>query len=184
VQQTTFRHVGVFHSSVIESRTIPDAPPAPDPLAAAFDEHAVTLLRLCLLLTGRLEVAEDIVQDAFVRLAPKLARLEPDAVGPYLRRIAINLWKNRLRGPAAEIKARARIGGQARTEDTPPERRDEVVDAVRGLPPRQRACVVLRYYVDLPEREVEAALGCSLGTVKSQTSKALATLRRELRDEQ
>ncbi len=55
--------------------------------------------------------------------------------------------------------------------------RAALMAALAGLPPRQRACVVLRYFEDLDVRETAAALGCSEGTVKSQTSRALASLR-------
>ncbi len=64
-----------------------------------------------------------------------------------------------------------------------PEDRAELVRALRTLPARQRACVVLRYYADLPEREVADLLGCSVGTVKSQSSKALAKLRRLIEED-
>ena len=160
-----------------------DAPPARGDLRAAFERHATSLLRLCILLTGRRETAEDIVQDSFVRLAPKIQDLDDGAVWPYLRRIAINLWKNRLRRLAAEARFRSRreplsVPGAASLEE-----RDRVLRAVGGLPARQRACVVLRFYEDLSERETASVLGCSTGTVKSQTSKALAKLREVLRDE-
>ncbi|HUF57960.1 MAG TPA: sigma factor [Actinomycetota bacterium] len=61
------------------------------------EEHYGSLLRLCILLSGNRQVAEDIVQDAFVRVAPKLAAVDPEHTAPYLRKVALNLWKNRLR---------------------------------------------------------------------------------------
>jgi RNA polymerase sigma-70 factor (sigma-E family) len=151
-----------------------------DPLRVAFERHHLPLLRMCLLLTGRREDAEEIVQEAFVRVAPRIAGLEPDAVGPYLRRTAVNVWKNRLRRLRLELRARSAGLSQPAASVSPPEDRDEVWEAVGRLPPRRRACVVLRYYEDLSERETARVLGCSVGTVKSQTSRALARLRKEL----
>lgn len=160
-------------------------PPGPgdasDPLRAAFEVHYARLLRLCLLLTGRMADAEDLTQEAFVRAARRIPDLPVEAVGPYLRRAAINLWKNRLRRMGYELKAGARLGRP--TAQVDPEVPDEVWDAVRGLPARQRACVVLRYYEDLSEAETSRVLACSVGTVKSQTSRALARLREKLSDE-
>ena len=139
------------------------------------------MLRLCFLLTGRRDAAEDLAQEAFVRLAGKIDRLESEAIGPYVRRIAVNLWKNRLRRLAIELRHR---GSEAppRERAAPIEDRDELWTAVKRLPTRQRACVVLRYYEDLTERETADTLGCSIGTVKSQTSRALSRLRKELGD--
>ena len=156
--------------------TITDRPPTTDRLRLVFDRNGVALLRLCTLLTKRREDAEDLVQESFVRLAPKLHGLDDGAVWPYLRQIALNLWKNRLRRISLEIRARTH-----HSADVPPatgafEEHDRIWSAVLGLPPRQRACVVLRYYEDLTERETAAVLGCSMGTVKSQSSKALARL--------
>jgi RNA polymerase sigma-70 factor (sigma-E family) len=150
-----------------------------EPLRAAFEEHYPSVVRFCVLLSGRRDVAEDLAQEAFVRLAPKIDRLEPAAVGPYIRRIAVNLWKNRLRRLVLERRHREEavpepIAGPA-FED-----RDELWTAIVRLPLRQRVCLVLRYYEDLSERDTAAVLGCSIGTVKSTTSRAIARLRKEL----
>jgi RNA polymerase sigma-70 factor (sigma-E family) len=153
-----------------------------EPLRAAFEEHYSGVVRFCVLLSGRRDVAEDLAQEAFVRLASKIGGLGPEAVGPYVRRSAVNLWKNRLRRLALERRHQTTAVEPAASTSTTVEERDEVMAALRRLPVRQRACVVLRYYEDLSEKETAAALGCSAGTVKSQTSKALARLRRELTD--
>jgi RNA polymerase sigma-70 factor (sigma-E family) len=157
-------------------------PQAQVALRAAFEEHYVSLLRLCTALSRRRDLAEDIVQDAFVRVAPRVADLGPDEVGPYLRRVVVNLWKDRLRRLAIELK-HVRQRPPPQVVESQAEERDAVWSALLRLPSRQRACVVLRYYEDLPEREVAEVLRCSVGTVKSQTSRALSKLRRELADE-
>lgn len=153
-----------------------------DRLHEAFERHARSLLRLCVLVTGRQDVAEELLQEAFERVsrAGTLHTLEGDAELPYLRATVLNLWRNRLRRLAIERRARP-----VAVVDPEPtfEQRDELWAAVRGLPPRQRACIVLRYYEQLSERETAGLLGCSIGTVKSQTSRALARLRREIADD-
>jgi RNA polymerase sigma-70 factor (sigma-E family) len=156
--------------------TATDAPPTTDRLRLVFERNGVALLRLCTLLTKRREDAEDLVQDSFIRLAPKLEGLSDEMVWPYLRQIALNLWKNRLRRLALEIRVRAHRSVEPQSAGSTYEERDQVWAAIIELPPRQRACVVLRYYEDLTEREAASLLGCSVGTVKSQTSKALARL--------
>jgi RNA polymerase sigma-70 factor (sigma-E family) len=148
-----------------------------DSLAAAWEAHRPPLLRLAVLLTGRQDAAEDLVQESFVHAADRLPTLAPDAVRPYLRATELNLWRKRLR--------RLSLERQVRLVPDPPvevdfEERDAVWAAIRRLPPRRRACLVLRYYEDLTERETADLLGCSVGTVKSQTHKALQALRQEL----
>lgn len=153
-----------------------------DALRVAFEQHYEALLRFGVLLTGDRDAAEDLVQDAFVRLFPKLRSISHERVGAYLRSTVVNLWKNRLRRRALERRALAR--GPAATGDVypSPSPRDVLWQAVTRLPRRQRACLVLRFYEDLPEATVAEILGCSLGTVKSQTSRALAHLRRVLEE--
>lgn len=151
----------------------------------AFSEHATALLRLAVLLTGHREVAEDLVQEAFVRTAPKLPGIAPEAVGAYLRQTTLNLWKNRIRRLVLERRVRSRQAADSQVAaGHPVEERDRIRRALHALPPRQRACIVLRYYADLPEAEIAATLGCAPGTVKSQLSKALAHLRTELIDDE
>lgn len=151
-----------------------------DSLRLAYEAHYRPLLRLCVLVTGRRETAEDLVQEAFVRVAGRLGGLGDEEIGPYLRAAALNLWKNRLRRLAVE---RRRPTQRAPRDELAFEEKDEVWAAVRRLPARQRACLVLRYFEDLTEGETADLLGCSVGTVKSQTSRAIERLRRELGDE-
>ncbi len=162
-----------------------ERPPAarsdPVDLQEAFEVHAPAILRLCLLVTGRQDAAEDLVQETFVRAAGKLGSVAPEAVRSYLRRTAMNLWNSRLR----RLRLERRMAHQLREEPVVGggEQRHEVWQAVLTLPPRQRAIVVLRYFEDMTERDTAAALGCAVGTVKSQANRALAKLRMELGDE-
>jgi len=173
-----------FGPSVVSDMRGPDARmtvlEVQEALRAAYEEDYVPLLRLCVLLSGDQQVAEDIVQDAFVRFAPKIGEVPVEHLGPYLRRTAVNVWKNRLRSLTRERRARDHSGMNRITDPIGREDRAALRSAVLGLPRRQRACLVLRYYEDLPEREVARLLGCSIGTVKSQTSRSLARLKREL----
>ena len=141
------------------------------------------LLRGAWLLTGDWASAEDLVQTALVRSWPHWRRLpDHDAAEAYVRRVMLNTfsswWRRRWRGetPTAELPERPAADAFGDSDV-----RDALVGAVRLLPRRQRAVVVLRYFDDLTEAQAAEALGCSVGTVKSQTAKALATLRRDPR---
>jgi RNA polymerase sigma-70 factor (sigma-E family) len=155
-------------------------------VVALFDEHYRGLCRLATLLLGDEAAAEEVVQEAFLRTYAGWWRLRrPTRARWYLRAAVVNQCRSRGRRRAAEDRGNRTVwateGADAPAWDT--DRAGEslvVVEAVRALPRRQREAVVLRYYEDLSDADVAAVLGCSVGTVKSQLSKARATLARRL----
>ncbi|MGH9087435.1 MAG: SigE family RNA polymerase sigma factor [Acidimicrobiales bacterium] len=149
-----------------------------DALVALFDEHYRGLCQLAALLLDDAGAAEEAVQEAFLRTFAGWRRLRrPDRARWYLRAAVVNQCRSRVRRRATEDRGNRVAWSSEHREGEPPD--DDalaVLDAVRCLPPRQQEAVVLHYYEDLTERETAAALGCSVGTVKSQLSKARATL--------
>jgi RNA polymerase sigma-70 factor (sigma-E family) len=149
-------------------------------LHIAYRRHYAPLVRFCALLAADRATAEDIVQDVFVRGAPRITQLPETAQLPYLRRAVTNDWKNRQRRKALDLRvARFRVATSA-VGDEPADASDRHVDlwaAILRLPPKQRACLVLRYYEDLTEAETASVLGVRIGTVKSQAIRALSKLR-------
>lgn len=157
-------------------------------VVALFDEHYAGLCRLATLLLGDEAAAEEVVQEAFLRTFAGWWRLRrPTRARWYLRTAVVNLCRSRGRRRQAEDRGNRTVWatqGAAAVEGDP-DRAGEwlaVVDAVRALPRRQREAVVLRYYEDLSDADVATVLGCSVGTVKSQLSKARASLARRLAD--
>ncbi len=151
--------------------------------------HAPAAVRLAYLLTGDRQVAEDLVQDAFVRLAGRLAHLrDPGAFDAYLRRTVVNLSHSYFRRRRVErlYLKKARTSFEPDGAPRPGrsvEEREELWQALRRLPQRQRAAIVLRFYEDLSEAQVAEYLKCRPGTVKSLVSRGLETLRSEIRGE-
>jgi len=145
------------------------------------------MVRLGYALTGDAGHAEDVAQAAFARAYASWGRVrragDPDA---YVRRILINENRKRFRKHRVPEDLHGDLAGtlavQTAGEQQGPEERQALLDALNRLGPRQRAVVVLRYWLDLSEAETAAALNCSVGTVKSQASRALATLRRDASD--
>lgn len=143
----------------------------------SFDEFLAArsgaLLRTAYLLTHDHALAEDLLQTALTKAWFAWDRIEGRAE-PYVRRILVTTyaswWRRRWNGerPADELPDRGQTDA---VEDT------DLWTALGRLPKRMRAVVVLRYFEDLTESETAQLLGCSVGTVKSQTSKALAKLR-------
>jgi RNA polymerase sigma-70 factor (sigma-E family) len=159
-----------------------DAADRDERIRALFEDHYAGLCRLAHLIVGDAAQAEELVMDAFVRTFVGWRRIRDlDKADRYLRRAVVNLSRSRNRRRHPE--ERSSLEGQptmAFSLDIDPEVARVVWDAVHALPHRQRAAVVLRYYEDLPEADIADALGCSVGTVKSQLSKARATLARSL----
>jgi RNA polymerase sigma-70 factor (sigma-E family) len=137
------------------------------------------LLRSAWLLTGDWHAAEDLVQSALAKAWPKWESIaRRDAPELYVRRVMVNThstwWRRKWRGELPASQVPDDLGSD---DYSAADTRAEVRAALAALPPRQRAAVVLRYFDDLTEAETAEVLRCSVGTVKSQTSKALAKLR-------
>jgi RNA polymerase sigma-70 factor (sigma-E family) len=136
------------------------------------------LLRFGHVLTGNAEAAQDLVQTALGRSlrAWRLRRIDDPRA--FVRKVMVNSyasWHRRHGGrewAAADPAAGTIAEDPARRVDD----RDVVWRALRALPPRQRAVIVLRYYEDLSEAEIAAVMGTSTGTVKSQSARALKRL--------
>ncbi|HET8659359.1 MAG TPA: SigE family RNA polymerase sigma factor [Micromonosporaceae bacterium] len=156
-----------------------DPPPASSDVAYTLFVEAVwhPYLRIARLLTGDPHQGEELLQDCLVKLYLQWHRVarrgDPHA---YLRQMLVNGNVSRWRG-----RRRERPTAQVRDHPDPlPSHHDPNEDlrrALLALPRQQRAVVVLRHYADLSEKDVAAELGCSLGTVKSHHSRAIARLR-------
>lgn len=132
------------------------------------------LLRFGRALTGSPEGGADLVQDALERTMLAWSRVEKqgDPEG-YVRRIMVNrnisIWRKFGREHPTDVVYERGVEDQHFDTD--------LWRALQGLPPRQRAVIALRYYEDMSEADIARTLGCSVGTVKSQASKAMAKLR-------
>ena len=153
-------------------------------LEALYDAHARSALRLAYLLTGDRHLAEDLVQDAFVRVSGRFVDMRaPEAFGGYLRRTIINLSHGHFRRLKVERTYLQRERNRpTRGEEMLPdiEGRDELVAALARIPARQRAAVVLRYLEDLSEQQTADVMGCSVSAIKSLVNRAMSTLREQL----
>lgn len=157
----------------------------PNGLAELYATHGPRARGLAYLLTGDLALAEDLVQDCFVRLAGRV--LPVSDPGAYLRRMVVNAAHShhrKLRVRRERARDEAGVVG-ADTDSTPDgadarAERERLLAALAGLPERQRAAVVLRHWLDLSEEQCASELGCSVGTVKSLASRGRAALRQTL----
>jgi RNA polymerase sigma-70 factor (sigma-E family) len=135
------------------------------------------LMRFARALTLDEHAAADLVQDSLEKLIMKWSRLKGDP-DPYLRRIMVNQRVSSWRKVRRE-----RLTDQLPETAAPSVEPDhELLDAVRALPRAQRAVIALRYLEDLTEAQTAEVLGCSVGTVKSNASRAMAALRTSLEE--
>jgi RNA polymerase sigma-70 factor (sigma-E family) len=162
--------------------TVPAAPTFEDFVQA----RGAALLRTAWFLTGDHQKAEDLVQTALAKAWLHWDNIDRDGTGShmaYVRRVMVTTysgwWHRRWNAEqpyAAPPETALRSSGQGRAEDS--DLRRDVLAALARLPRGQRSVVVLRYFEDLTEAQTAEALDCSVGTVKSQTARALAVLRR------
>ena len=146
--------------------------------------HHRGLVRLAVLLVRDIPTAEDVVQDSFVAMHDGWQRLrDAESALAYLRQAVLNRSRSVLRHRAVVAKHPEKLspdmpsaehGALVQLE------RSAVIAALRKLPGRQREAIVLRYYADLSEAQVAAAMGISCGAVKSHTARAMAALRTDL----
>jgi RNA polymerase sigma-70 factor (sigma-E family) len=143
-------------------------------------ERGRPLLRVAALLGGGPEAGEDLLQAALERLLRRWRRFEGDPEG-YLRRTLYHLAADDWRRQRRWLARLPRLGGTDRgivaDGSIQVDQRDELFRLLLQLTPGQRAAIVLRYWEDLSEAEAAEVLGCSVGTVKSATSRGLARLR-------
>lgn len=150
-------------------------------ITSLYEVHAVGFIRLAVIMLGERGTAEDVVQDAFCGLYRRWQHIDDHAKAlAYVRSAVLNGCRSQLR---ARIRAERRtvtvdVGLVASAEDDAllAEEHAEVLAALRKLPARQREALVLRFYLDLDESAIAAAMGISAGTVKSTTSRAIAAL--------
>lgn len=142
--------------------------------------NTAALLRTAYLLTGSRYAAEELVQDTLVRLYPKWDRVAAaDVPLAYVRRSLANAFVNDRRRPSSRDVVVDDVPERGDPDD-PLARfadRDQIWALLRGLPERQRAALVMRYFHDLPDDDIADALGCRAGTVRSLISRGLADLR-------
>jgi RNA polymerase sigma-70 factor (sigma-E family) len=139
--------------------------------------RSAALIRLAYVLTADQHAAEDLLQNALTKAAAHWGRIHTDPES-YVRRIMyreqVNWWRHLRRRQETAV---AEVPEPPPRPESGPEARIALEEALRALPARKRAVLVLRYLEDLHEAQVASILGCSVGTVRSQSHKALAQLR-------
>lgn len=152
-------------------------------VAELFQQEGAALVRMARIFTDDRNAAEDLVQEAFIRLHRNAHRIkDPGKVAPYLRSIVLNLARDHNRRGLVSLRHQEALTPPS-TPKAPEDRilaSDEerrVLEGLRSLPPRQRDCMVLRFYFDLKEREIAETLGISPNSVKTHCRRGMAALR-------
>jgi RNA polymerase sigma-70 factor (sigma-E family) len=155
-------------------------------VAALFQLEGQRLVALARFFTDDRTAAEDLVQEAFIRLARNAYRIrEPEKAAAYLRSIVVNLARDHNRRGLVSLRHRPPAApDEPSAEDTSvrQESRREVVAALRSLPHRQRECLALRYYLELSVDDIADALGVSPNSVKTHLKRGLRGLAAALED--
>jgi RNA polymerase sigma-70 factor (sigma-E family) len=167
--------------SVMEETPAPHRPgtseeraPSPwaDPLVELYQERYGPMVRLAYLMISDWAAAEELVQDAFVKVHRNWGRAtNPPA---YLRTAVVNACRSWGRRKVLELHRRPAPAGHAQLVA------DEMWDALQVLPERQRTAIVLRFYEDMPDAQIAEILGCREATVRTSIHRGLARLRKEM----
>ena len=151
---------------------------------AMYQEHALGLVRLVRLFVDDRNAAEDLVQEAFIRLARSAHRIEDSRkAAAYLRSIVLNLARDNNRRGLVSLRHRLPLDDeQASVEDTVTlaEEHQQVIDALRTLPHRQRDCLILRYYDELGIDDIASTLGISRNSAKTHLTRGMRALESRL----
>lgn len=150
-------------------------------LAELYERHAPDAARLAYLLTGDRLLAQDLAQEAFVRLIGRFSDLRsPESFPWYLRRTVVNLANSHFRRLRVERSHSERLKSEPQQPVSDVGARAEMREALLALPLKHRTAIALRFYEDLTEAQTAEAMGVPLGTVKSLVSRGLARLREEM----
>ncbi len=148
-----------------------------------FELEGRSLVRLARLFVDDRDAAEDIVQEAFLRLARHAGRIDDiDRTPAYLRSIVLNLARDHNRRGLVSLRHHATrgrevdVGDHAADDLVRSEDHLRVLEAVRRLPQRQRDCITLRYFEECSNEAAAATLGISVNSVKTHLQRAMATL--------
>lgn len=159
------------------------APTTSFDVPALYDEHYRSLVKLASFYVDDTETAEDVVQDAFLKLVSGRYRVKPGGEGPYLRSAVMNGARSQLRKRRIRRNKQPEPPGlvaAAEEDAVGATERARIIESLRRLPAKQAAVIVLRYYLDLSEREIADTLGIAPGSVKSHAHRGLAKLRTHL----
>jgi RNA polymerase sigma-70 factor (sigma-E family) len=172
-------------SGAVLTMTVPTSTLRDQEFTAYMHARQQSLLRTAYLLTGDSHAAEDLVQTALAKLYLSWDKVDnKDSIDGYIRRIMVNennsLWRRPWR--RREVSTQVFLDGAAPEPAVDAGTRSRVWDLVKTLPPKQRTVLVLRYYESMTEAEIAAVMKISVGTVKSQASRALTALRSNVSD--
>jgi len=161
-----------------------ETPETSGAISKLFNEHARSLVRMVRLFVDDRNAAEDMVQEAFLRLLDALPRIrQPERVAAYLRSIVLNLARDQNRRGLVSLRHRLPADeSPASIEDKIVLRDDQkqVIEALDSLPRRQRDCLVLKYYTELSVTEIAETLGLSVNTVKTHLRRGMSELGKRL----
>ncbi len=165
---------------------VPEAMDVDRLLVELFEREGRSLVRLARLFVDDRNAAEDLVQEAFIRLARSAHRIKDEArAAAYLRSIVLNLARDHNRRGLVSLRHRLPLDAQQTEEEDELVLRDDqrqVIEALRSLPHRQRDCLVLRYYQELGIDDIAHTLGISRNSVKTHLQRGLAAMEARLED--